>query len=257
MIIDLGFMKLPFEGDLSLSKLITGIFCGVVATVFVFNQSELKGPALLLTDRQEFMNAISNSVIVSVCWMIIYYNYVGCSILATFCGPAVFGMYSNEDVTDKYGPNASRFAGNMFEHAPMFFVGLWMYTLFADYESGAMLGFLYIARLVLYPLYYMLNHKFTFWFETNTQIGYGVIGCYMLGCLYQAFYQASGSSWVDYAGSQKMMAPLYGFLVGSWSFVPGIPLTPIYMFLHYKFDRMFKLQEEEARKPLIEEDRMV
>lgn len=252
MIIDLGFMKLPFEGDLNLAKLFVGIACGIAATVLVFSQCDLKGPALLLSG-QDFMNAISNTVIVSVCWMIIYYNYVGCSVLALFCGPAVFNLYENEDVTDKFGPNASRFAGNMFEHAPMFFVGLWMYTLFADYESGAYLGVLYIFRLVTYPLYYMTNHKFTFWFETNTQIGYGVVGCFMLGCLYQAMYQASGSHWVDYAGDNKMWAPFLGFLVGSWSFVPGIPITPIYMFLHYKFDRMFKAKEEEARKPLIED----
>merc|ERR1711907_97696 len=109
MIVDLGFMKLPFEGNLSIAKLSFGILVGIVLNVIVFNLCTPKGPAALLSG-QPFLDACSKPAIVTACWIIIYYNHVGCQVLALFCSETLFDMYKKDDMTEKFIPNAARFS---------------------------------------------------------------------------------------------------------------------------------------------------
>ena len=92
----------------------------------------------------------------------------------------------------------------------------------------------------MYTFYYMVNHKFTFWFESCTQIGYSVNGVFILGFL----YTATGGAWLGWAASNKIAAPICGYCLGSFAILPGIPLTVPYLVAHYKFDRAFKRKED-------------
>jgi hypothetical protein len=141
-------------------------------------------------------------------------------------------------VTDRWSTIASRYSGNMFEQMPVFLFGIWLYTLFVDYESGGNLGLLYIASRLLYPLYYMVNREFSMWFEMVTQIGYGVCGIFIVGSL----YVAAGWDWMSFGNDSPTLAALLGFTIGSFGIFPGLPLGPLYFYLHFKFDRMEKNQ---------------
>merc|ERR1712086_991721 len=103
-------------------------------------------------------------------------------------------------------------------------MSLWTYTLFVDYSTGAALGFLYLAARLLYPLYYISQRGFTLKFESCTQIGYGVNGVLFLGTL----YQGAGGDWAQFAKDNQILAPILGFLAGSFALLPGLPLLPLY-----------------------------
>ena len=164
-------------------------------------------------------------------WSILYLNYIGVVVLSLFTR-TVWEMYTEKDVTDKHVANAGRFSGNMFEQSPIFLTSLWMYTIFADYETGWTLGVLYLVGMTYYPFHYMIFRQFTFWFENCTQMRYGVNGIFILGAL----CQASKMNWAAWLNSNPVGAGILGFMVGSFAFVPGLPLAPLYTFLHYKFD---------------------
>jgi len=233
MKISLGCMKLPFEGDLNMGIVATGILFGLGVVTLVFNLVSESGPAMLAqtggaVTMQAVLDACSSSVVVTVAWCIMYYNYIGTAVLGTF-GNSMFEMFTDEDVTDKYGPIASRFSGNMMEQSLPFLLGLWMYTLFVDYNQAKWLGITYLVARGLYPLMYIVNGKFTHWFEFLTQPGYGVVGVLLLG----SFIQAVGGNWKDWG---SFGAPICGFLFGSLAIFPALPLGLPYAVLHYMVD---------------------
>ena len=108
-----------------------------------------------------------------------------------------------------------------------------MHTLFVDASSGSYLAALYLAARLAYPFWYMVNRQFNFWFESNTQIGYGANGCLLLGSLFVAL----GWDWVAFLRASPMSAGACGYLFGSFILLPGLPLTPLYTFIHYKMDK--------------------
>jgi len=206
----------------------------------VFNLSDIDGPAVLAKDGAELTNKLKVTIGVTAAWMIMYYNYVGIQVLTIFAtGP--LEIHSSEDVTDKYSSNAARFAGNMFEQSVVFLPGLWLYSMFCDSGTGGWLGVLYIIARGIYPFYYMAHGRFTFWFENCTQIGYGVVGTYFLGAL----FIACGGNWSEWSGDNKILAPILGFLAGSFAVLPGIPLTIPYTYAHYKFENARKRKQIE------------
>mmetsp|Transcript_79291 Transcript_79291/g.144716 ORF Transcript_79291/g.144716 Transcript_79291/m.144716 type:complete len:262 (+) Transcript_79291:60-845(+) len=242
-IVDLGCMKLPFEGPFNLLLAFGGIAWGMLMVTLVFSFSSKKGPAVLAATGQDLSDACSNAIIVTCAWCILYYNYLGIGAICVFV-VNVFEMVSKTDVTEKFQPNAGRFSGNMFEQSPVFLSGLWMYTLFADYQTGWTLGVLYMVSRALYPFYYMANNKFTFWFENCTQIGYGVNGVFILGSL----WTASGGDWLKFASGSPISAAVLGFIVGSFAILPSIPTLIPYTYIHYKYDNAFARQNEGFRE---------
>lgn len=144
-------------------------------------------------------------------------------------------MYGEEDVTASYERLSARFAGNTFEQSPIFLTGLWLYTLFVDYGSAYSMGMLYIVFRILYPLFYIVCHEFSFWFELNTQTGYGCNGVFILGCAMTGM----GMDYVAFATGSPYTAALLSFAAGSFAFIPGLPLAPLYALLWYKRDNSF------------------
>jgi len=230
MKVNLGFMKIPFEGPLNHAMLLGGIVWACFWVTLVFNIADMKGPAVYATNGVEFSKHCQKTILVTVLWCGLYYNYVGTQLLSIFTRTA-WEMYDEKDVTEKQVPNAARFAGNMFEQSCVFLPALWMYTLFCDYETGWALGVLYLVSRLYYPFMYMIFRSFTFWFEFCTQIGYGVNGLFLLGC----FYQACGKEWVVWAKDNQIGAGIAGYFVGCFITL-GVPLAPIYAFIHYKLD---------------------
>ena len=163
-----------------------------------------------------------------------YYNYIGVFVLSKFCTEGCWDLYSSkDDQSSKSCAIAARYSGNMFEHAPVFFPALWMYTLLVDASSGAYFGSLYLVARLTYPFFYMIHRQFNFWFECNTQVGYGATGTLLLGVVFVAL----GWDWVAFVEANKMWAGLCGYMFGSVILLPGLPLTPLYTFIHYKFDK--------------------
>lgn len=228
---DLGFMKIPLSGDFNHILLCGGIAWGLIVVTVVTALSGKKGPAVDQTTGHELTDACSNSILVTSLWCVLYMNYIGIQVMAIFM-KGVWEMITDQDVTEKFAPNASRFAGNTLEQFPIFLPALWMYTLFCDSNTGANLGFLYLFSRAMYPLFYIANGKFTFWFEFCTQIGYGVNGVLVLGSLFQSL----GGDWIGFLRDAPIVAPILGFLFGTLAMVPGLPLGPLYAYIHYKVD---------------------
>lgn len=238
--VDLGCLKLPFDGPYNHTLVCFALLWACALNVVVFNLSTIKGPAVNVANT-ELIGACGGTIIVTVAWCLLYYNYISVAVVGFF-GKDVWEMYTGKDVTPKYGQIASRFAGNMMEHSVVFMVNLWMYTMFADYSTGWTFGVLYLSARALYPFFYMYHRQFTFWFEFCTQIGYGCCGLWMLGAL----VSACGGDWAQYATDNPIVAPVLGFLVGSFALLPGIPFAPIYAFIHYKMDN--KIARQAAAK---------
>merc|ERR1711988_839864 len=229
----LGFLTIPTEGDFHIGKFVFGVLWACMWVTIVFNLADIKGPAVYLSGTK-LKEACANTLIVTAVWILMYYNYVGVQVAAIFFGGPFEIWNGKEDVSEKFAPNAARFAGNMFEQSVAFLPALWMYTLFCDHETGGFLGALYMVSRGLYPFYYIIFGKFTLWFESCTQIGYGTVGTFCFGVLYQA---ALGKEWGKFADENQVLVPILGFWIGSFATLPGIPLTIPYLFIHYKIDR--------------------
>ena len=232
-VIDLGFMKIPMEGPLNHAKLLFGVAFGCAAVTVAFSATTVKGAALQA--GAGLLDACRGALLANSAWCVVYYNLIGVSLLCKFSN-AAWQLFSDKDTTAAFDTIASRFAGNMMEHSVMFLSSLWMYTLFADSATGGTLGMLYVATRLAYPLFYIFNHGFDFWFEMCTQTGYGITGVFLLGTVYTAL----GGDWVAFASAKPVLAGVYGFLFGSFILVPGIPTAIPYAILHYKVDNSIK-----------------
>jgi uncharacterized MAPEG superfamily protein len=245
MKVNLGCMEVPFEGPFNMAIASAGIGFGCLCTTLVFSLAEMKGPAVALikVGADETVEACGKSMAVTVLWCFLYYNYIGIQV-GTMMNMHGFKCFTPDDVTEKYAPNAARFSGNMFEQSPVFLVMLWAYTFFVDYETGGLLGLLYLVGRLLYPFFYMIFRQFVTWFEFITQIGYGVCGVYMLGVFMDAI--GGAGQFASFAQKSPTLAGILGFLVGCFGVFPYCnPIGLIYGFLHYRCDRRVKEDEEE------------
>merc|ERR1712187_131838 len=101
---------------------------------------------------------------------------------------------------------------------------------------------MYMCRCVAYPFCYIIIGKFNLWFEWVTQLGYGVNGVYMLGILLNGIVGTKqegkgGAEWASWSKDNNILAPLLGFLLGSFMIFPfGNPVSIFYAFVHYKVD---------------------
>lgn len=241
MKISIGIATIPFEGPFHFGIALGGVTWGMISTTLVFVLAEKKGPAFYETSAEKIIDACGHPLIVTALWIFLYYTYVAIQVQTVFSIHA-FEMFTKDDVTEKYAPNASRFAGNMFDQGVVFLVGLWVYTLFCDYASAGPLGYWYIFGRLTYPLYYMKFRQFVMWFEFCTQPQYGIIGIFMLGMVVNGL--GGGKEWARFGKDNSILAGIAGFLVGSLSIFPyANPLTCLYGFIHYKLDRRVKNNE--------------
>mmetsp|Transcript_77345 Transcript_77345/g.201585 ORF Transcript_77345/g.201585 Transcript_77345/m.201585 type:complete len:248 (+) Transcript_77345:86-829(+) len=232
MILDLGCMKLPFEGDFNTVMIFTGFASACISTTLFFNFVTPKGPALGAGTPEQVVDAFGKTMIVQAVWCIIYYNYVGAQVLGVFLsGP--WAMLDGKKQTEKWGANASRFAGNQFEQSCVFIPCLWMYAGLVDYETAWTLGVLYIIGRILYPLFYVVHGRFTFFFEHITQVGYAVNGTFILGALIR------GAKWdyVEFAKDHNILTPILGACLGVFTLLPGVGITIPWFIAHTVMDR--------------------
>merc|ERR1719183_672196 len=115
----------------------------------------------------------------------------------------------------------SRFAGNQAEHAPVFLPCMWTYAAFCDYETAGALGILYCITRVVYPLFYCIHGRFTFWFEHITQTGYAVNGTFFLGLLMRGLKE----DYLTFAKDNQILAPILGAALGVFTLLPGVGVT--------------------------------
>lgn len=230
--INLGFIKLPLSGPFNTIFIITGFLWACICVTVAFNLVTPKGPALGQGSPDKIIDAFGKTMIVQAVWCIIYYNYIGAQVLCIFtAGP--WEMIDGKKQTDKWGATAGRFAGNQFEQSVVFLPCLWMYAGLVDYETAWVLGVLYLIGRAMYPLFYVLQGKFTFWFEHITQVGYAVNGVFMLGSLVRG---ASGD-YIQFAKDQPILVPILGAVLGVFTLLPGIGITLPWFALHTKMDR--------------------
>ena len=243
MILNLGFMKLPFEGDFNTVMIFTGFASACIWPTLFFNIVTPKGPALgeLLTGvdgAEKMIDALSKTMIVQAVWCIIYYNYIGAQVLGVFlAGP--WQMLDGSKQTEKWGPNSARFAGNQFEQSCVFIPCLWMYAVLVDYETAWALGVLYIIGRVLYPLFYVLQGRFTFFFEHITQVGYAINGTFILGAL----IRGAKCDYIEFAKDHSVLVPILGACLGVFTLLPGVGITVPWFVAHTAMDRKRKMNE--------------
>merc|ERR1712032_344226 len=190
---------------------------------------------------EQIVDALGKTMIAQVLWCIIYYNYIGASVLCVFCSGA-WEIIDGKKQTDKWTANTSRFSGNTFEHAPVFIPCMWMYAVLVDYETAGCLGMLYCFNRAIYPLFYTLQGRFTMWFENITQTGYAVNGTFMLGCLMRAL----DYDYVQYAKEHPALVPVLGTVVGVFTLLPGVGITLPWFIWHTLADRKRKAADQYA-----------
>jgi len=236
--INLGFIKLPLSGPFNTIFIITGFLWACICVTVAFNLVTPKGPALGQGSADKIIDAFGKTMIVQAVWCIIYYNYVGAGVLCIFtAGP--WEMIDGKKQTDKWAAQAGRFSGNTFEQSVVFIPCLWMYAGLVDYETAWVLGVLYLIGRAMYPLFYVLHGKFTFWFEHITQVGYAVNGVFMLGSL----MRGACGDYIQFAKDQPILVPILGAVLGVFTLLPGIGLTLPWFALHTKMDRSRFLAE--------------
>jgi len=230
--VDLGCMKLPFSGPFNTILIFTGFGWACICVTLAFNFVTPKGPALGMGTTEEVVDALGKTMIVQAVWCIIYYNYVGLSVLCVFCsGP--WDMIDGKNQTDKWAANAGRFAGNQFEQSVVFIPCLWMYAALVDYETAWPLGVLYVIGRAVYPLFYVLQGKFTMWFEHITQVGYAINGTLILGAL----MRGAGGNYIQFAKDHNILVPILGACVGVFTLLPGVGITLPWFVAHSAMDR--------------------
>ena len=113
-----------------------------------------------------------------------------------------------------------------------------MYTIFADYETGA-----YLASCTSLGASYT---PFTTWSTTSLLFGLKAalkLAMVSTACSFWAScMQPQRGSWLGWAASNKIAAPICGYCLGSFAIFPGIPLTVPYLVA--QFNRAFKRKED-------------
>lgn len=232
MIVNLGCMKLPFEGPFNTLMIFTGFATACICTTVAFNCVTPKGPALGMGTPDQVIDALGKTMFVQAVWCIIYYNYVGASVLCVFTsGP--WEMLDGKKQTDKWAANAGRFSGNQFEQSVVFIPCLWMYAVLVDCETAWALGVLYVIGRALYPFFYVVHGKFTFWFEHITQVGYAVNGTFILGSL----MRGAGGDYIQFATDNQILVPILGACLGVFTLLPGVGITLPWFIAHTAMDR--------------------
>ncbi|CAK0843583.1 unnamed protein product [Prorocentrum cordatum] len=108
-----------------------------------------------------------------------------------------------------------------------------MYAGLVDYETAWTLGVLYIIGRILYPLFYVVHGRFTFFFEHITQVGYAVNGTFILGALIR------GAKWdyVEFSKDHNILTQILGACLGVFTLLPGVGITIPWFIAHTVMDR--------------------
>merc|ERR1712187_568167 len=136
-----------------------------------------------------------------------------------------------------------RFSGNTSEHAPVFIPCMWAYAVLVDSETAGCLGLLYCFNRAIYPLFYVLQGRFTMWFENITQTGYAVNGTFFLGLLMRGL----GYDYIGYAKENPVLVPFLGAAIGVFTLLHGVGITIPWFIWHTLADRARK---EASSRPL-------
>lgn len=259
--VNLGFMELPLSGPMNFNLANAAIALGAVAGWQVLDLSNIahsmmsgevgtkleikREPAVSSANP---LKALNLTMLASLAWMIVFYNLLFSQIALTLA-VNVWKMIDPKKVNaDQMINVASRFHGNMTDHAVVFMTSLWAYALLVDAFSAGVIGFCYVAVRLVYPFMYMHQGQFTFWFEFVTQVGYAMTGVLMYGVFYNATWGPNGVSpsgckneetgeIKDFAakisGGCTMCAGMKSYAFGAFTLFPGLPLGPLYAFLQY------------------------
>jgi len=236
-----GCITLPFSGDFNTLLIFSGFAIAIISVSVAFNMVTPKGPAIAAGSPEKIVDALGTTMIAQAVWCIIYYNYVGASVLCVFTtGP--WEMLDGKKQTEKWSAQIGRFSANQFEQSVVFIPCLWMYAVLVDSETAGALGVLYCIQRAIYPLFYVIQGRFTFWFENITQMGYAVNGTFMLGCLMRGF----GYDYITFAQQNGILVPVLGAVIGVFTLLPGVGITLPWFALHTYADRSRKQAETRA-----------
>jgi len=224
--VDLGFMKIPFEGDWPLHIFLVAMAWGAALVAIAMSYATPTQPAL--SEVSLLMDRCNGAVLITALWALLYYNFLG--IQACCTSMFVFEMASPSDVEPQFLHVASRVPGNTLEQGAVFLPVFWLYVLFVDYGTALPLGVLYLLSRLLYAPCYIVPGAFTVMIEFATQPGYAVIGTLLLGLL----IQATSGDWASRVSSYPVSSALLGYALGQLSIFPGLPFGPFLTALHFK-----------------------
>jgi len=243
-------MEFPLSGQFNMLHALGGIVVGMVVNIaavqFTVSSYEgvLLGPAIGRGGSPVTAECCRLPMLASAGWCLVYWNMIGANVCCIF-GINAFKLIQKDKVNLPDFTNvAGRFAGNSAEHAPVFFVALWMSTLLVDASTAGILGCCYVVQRLIYPWVYMINGGFNMTFEYCTQMGYGFIGNMLLGCIVQGF----GGDWARLVQESPTLYAICGFLFGSLALFPGLPFGSPYVAAHYALHRKLHFKEPTAEE---------
>jgi len=272
--VNLGFMELPLSGPMSMALVPPALaFGGMSAWGMldlanfahgmmsgeVGSKDEIKREPAISSANP--LKALNLTMLATLAWMVVFYNMLFSQIGMNMCVHVLKMVDTKKVNADAMINVASRFHGNMTDHAVVFMTSLWAYALLVDAFSAGIIGFCYVAVRLVYPFMYMYQGSFNFYFEFVTQVGYACTGLLMYGVLYNATWGPNGVSpsgckneetgeIKDYAtkiaGGCTMCAGMKAYMLGSVSLFPGLPFGPIYALLQVLAHKRWHAPKEAA-----------
>lgn len=236
--LDLGFMKIPFEGPFPFHwfclTFVWGIGCGIlILKMFGTGEKKHYGPAieyLTSTSHEEFVTKCQSTILATIGWCMLYYNLLG--LQTNTNAILAFEIVPPSALSTNFHYVNARIVGNTLEQGSVFLISLWLYTLFVDSFTVGPLASLYLlTRFILYPLCYIIPGELTVWIEIATQPQYAVIGMLWYGLL------VGSSNWIQYIQSSPIQAGLSAWCIGFFPLFPGLPFSNMFTFLHYQCEK--------------------
>lgn len=237
--IELGAAKIPLEGAWPVHIFNLTLMWGWAAGYWILSTCPVAGPALTGNDLSEVASKCAPIALITVLWGILYINMHG--PLALWRLLLLFQLVKTEDVTPQFEAVSRRFFENTLEQAPVFLTSMWVYTLFVDYATAKPLGFLYLAARSTYPICYAARGEFSWPVELATQPGYMTQGIFILGVLVTCGW---GGDWKDCVNNHLIGTTLKAYSLGFFTLLPGLPLGPIYLYIHYHCHQKWKRKQD-------------
>lgn len=156
-------------------------------------------------------------VLASLGWVVMMYNSMGLQ---------VFLRIGAHNFSKEALGGAGRIVYNSVEHAPTFFVLMWLHCVFVDASQAGYLGCLYVCHRFLYGVVFSAMGQYTFLSMWCTQPGYTVMYYWLFSLLAACFPESCGPLATYLPTNPFVLAPvvfvtnlvlfylLYGFPTG-------------------------------------------
>lgn len=178
-------------------------------------------------------------VIASLLWVLMILNSMGLQVSLRL---------DKKNFSKGANGGAKRIVYNSLEHAPTFFVLMWLHCVFIDSAQAGFLGLVYVFHRYLYGLFFSVMGQFTMLCEFATQPGYTVFYFYGFS-LFTACLPEMFSPLITYLPTNPfLLAPLLSFInLLAFVIIYGIPTGMIMTHLMNKahpFDKNSELDPD-------------